>query len=259
MSTCSVMQKLHDPAVMAKRRRLLGLLLAAVIGGALLLWFTRDTQPTYHGKPLSEWVALCSITGPRSPRFDPAKHKEAADAIRHIGTNAIPLLLSLIDGQRSAFHYRNLTTRLPAWILASPVTHWARQHHPVVLMSFDAIGLSEALGPLAAPAIPELVQRVSSTNWTGYRELALQALACTGPEATAAALSDTNPTHRIAIVLSIRHMAPQVGTNACLARLKAAMQDPDPNVRASAAQELNVLAPDLFTESPSAPSQISVH
>lgn len=183
------MQKPHNTAAMANRRRLIGLLLAAVFGIALFLSFTRDSQPNYHGKSLSEWVALYTKTTQVAYFGEAytAQSQEAADAIRHIGTNAIPLLLALVDDppHRLWDKGRDISGRMPDWIRGSTVARWARQHHPVILTSWDALGLSEVLGPLAAPATPELVQRLSSTNWTGRRDLALHALACTGQEATA--------------------------------------------------------------------------
>jgi hypothetical protein len=38
-----------------------------------------------------------------SPKVDPAKRNEAADAVRHIGTNAIPYLLEWRLGKRPAW------------------------------------------------------------------------------------------------------------------------------------------------------------
>jgi hypothetical protein len=63
----------------------------------------------------------------------------------------------------------------------------------------------------------------------------------------AAALTNTNQTARAYIPLYIRLMARDVGTNACLSPLNAALQDPDPGVRAAASHMLRILIPAPLT------------
>jgi hypothetical protein len=68
---------------MRKRfRSLLAVLLVAVVGG--LAWqVTRPREPVYQGKPLSYWL----VRPARDPNFN---------ALRALGTNAIPTLLQML-------------------------------------------------------------------------------------------------------------------------------------------------------------------
>src|SRR2546422_797856 len=82
------------------RRRLLFRLLmcALLLAGAALVAVSKLStkgEPAYAGRPLSEWVLLYA-------RLDPVKAgspatSEAAQAIRHIGTNALPLMVRWIQ------------------------------------------------------------------------------------------------------------------------------------------------------------------
>src|SRR5260221_308103 len=76
---------------MQKRRLYLLLIgLVVVVGLFLALAFpSREREPEYGGKRLSEWVMRL----PWTPENEPS---EAEDAIRSIGTNAIPYLLDWI-------------------------------------------------------------------------------------------------------------------------------------------------------------------
>src|SRR6266478_5031865 len=78
------------------RRRLLYFLLVGA-GAAVVvsLAWPRQREPEYKGRKLSEWAFL--VTGP-FPYHDSAfpKMPEAEEAIRQIGTNALPWLLRWI-------------------------------------------------------------------------------------------------------------------------------------------------------------------
>lgn len=67
------------------------LLLAVVVVGLFTASFFRNREPEYGGRKLSEWVDDLSD--------DLTSHTQllAEDALRHIGTNALPFLLDSID------------------------------------------------------------------------------------------------------------------------------------------------------------------
>ena len=109
------------------------------------------------------------------------------------------------------------------------------------------------LGTNAAPLIPELVALMNGTTnrTTAVRIIAaLSGLGAPALPHMAAALSNTNQTGRSAIPSYIFLMARDIGTNACLPPLQAALQDPDPAVRTSASWALSKLAPDILTNTP---------
>src|SRR6266446_7972195 len=92
-----------------RRRRLLIFLLAGA-GAAVVVFLAwpRQREPEYHGRTLSEWAFL--VTGPY-PYHDGAfpKKPAAEEAIRHIGTNALPWLLTWIQ-------YDHPEREPPAWM-----------------------------------------------------------------------------------------------------------------------------------------------
>jgi hypothetical protein len=74
------------------RRLLLVLLTVAfVVGLTVLVWHGRR-EPGYQGKLLSEWLRAYRPIGTRTPGS-----QQAADAVRHIGTNALPFLVRWIE------------------------------------------------------------------------------------------------------------------------------------------------------------------
>src|SRR5690349_4235483 len=85
---------------MAKRRRLIWLAAtAASVFGALLFVWLRPTEPSYAGHSLSYWLR-------RTYHPDPSISGQAEEAIRSIGTNAVPMLIQW------------LSERDPEWKLA---------------------------------------------------------------------------------------------------------------------------------------------
>jgi HEAT repeat protein len=69
------------------------LLLAAILlalGGSIFLRLR--SEPKYHGKSVSYWFHEYCRSGLQMI-YDPTRHEEAADALRHLGTNAVPYLV----------------------------------------------------------------------------------------------------------------------------------------------------------------------
>jgi hypothetical protein len=80
---------------MRKRFRIgFGLLLLALIGG--IAWLTlrpKEEEPVYQGHTLSFWLEGFDLTSaPHSPNYS-----DTSDAVRHLGTNAIPTLLRMLQ------------------------------------------------------------------------------------------------------------------------------------------------------------------
>src|SRR5208337_1192239 len=82
---------------MGKRGRMvvvaLAVALLAVMAWAVLRAPALGPDPVYNGKPLSYWL-LAFNPAPRTPNR-PAAH-EAFEALRQIGSNAVPTLLQLV-------------------------------------------------------------------------------------------------------------------------------------------------------------------
>jgi hypothetical protein len=87
-----------DPPEMTKRRKILLLLasLGLALGAYMLL--TREREPSYKGRKLSQWVedlGQMNLEGTPSP--------EGQEAIRHIGATAVPYLLMWMDYDPTAW------------------------------------------------------------------------------------------------------------------------------------------------------------
>ena len=63
-----------------------------VVGGLLVCGVFREGEPEYGGKRLSEWV---QVLGARA--VNGGDTHLADEAIRHIGTNALPYLLKMVE------------------------------------------------------------------------------------------------------------------------------------------------------------------
>jgi HEAT repeat protein len=230
------------------------LLIVTACGGlaiVLALLLAHDDEPRYKGRSLSKWLEVSSE--------DPDVVREAQQAIRAIGTNALPYLLKWIQEQPPPWH-RLARKKLPEFLSDSAPVRFLIDGlgHERVAQTIAAFTI---LGTNAAPAIPDLVALTKGTNlFTVVRAVA--ALSCIGSPAfphVAAALANTNQPARSYIAQYLRLMARDVGTNACVPPLQAALQDPDPAVRTAASRALSLLAPAILTNAPSAQSQISVH
>ena len=84
-------------------RILLAALLVTGVVAIFGLW-PGESEPTYHGKKLSWWLArYTTAVYIRGDVQDPVA-LEAREAVLHIGTNAIPKLLEWMPGSRQPLH-----------------------------------------------------------------------------------------------------------------------------------------------------------
>jgi hypothetical protein len=151
-----------------KRRRLFiiifGCLAAAIL--VLLVW-PREREPQYNGVTLSTWLVCCGST-------NYADSLAAVDAIRHIGTNALPFLIRWIQYE-------------PGWkdslgrkILGWPVIGNRRDVQKLIwnmtqYRANTAVNGFKILGSDANPTLPEL-QRMADNSKAP--ETAIRATQC---------------------------------------------------------------------------------
>jgi hypothetical protein len=143
--------------VTSERRKWLFLTvgLAALI--ALLLFLTREREPSYKGKSLSEWTML---------RSKPSQDPEVEEAIIQIGTNGIPYYLKWIEYEQplvKQVYYFYLDKLLRT--IKSDKRVWDDN----ISRAWGAEEAFRTLGPRAAPAFNELAAlatgpRIASTN-----------------------------------------------------------------------------------------------
>jgi len=136
-----------------KRRRLLLILLASVasITLAFFIW-PREREPEYNGVPLSKWLE----------RAGRGRTEGFAEAIKLIGTNALPGLVRAVDYRPSRWRYwlffkysrlvpKSSNTRFAKWLLDEN-------------RIFRAEGAVAAFGILGRDALPSLgdLQRIAT-------------------------------------------------------------------------------------------------
>ncbi len=155
-------------------------MIATIVIGCVL-FFSGETEPSYAGKSLSAWVDTPIGVGlPTKPS------SEAVSAIRAIGTNALPFLVEWIRYEPSVLrqkaepHVRSL----PSWLLHPPLI-WRLLYRD----AYRAHGAKDAfiaLGPAAAPAVPQLHAIFLATTNSSVRGNVVFSLLGMGPEATPA-------------------------------------------------------------------------
>jgi hypothetical protein len=132
-----------------KRRRLfiiiIGVLAAVIL--VITLW-PNEREPEYNGVTLSKWLE----------RYNGVKKAEATEAIRHIGTNALPFLVRWIQHETPNWRYslQRATSKLPAAIQDARCVQWLLIDK-AGRRADRAVDGFEILGEGAEPAWSELV------------------------------------------------------------------------------------------------------
>lgn len=147
-----------------------GFLLAVILIAALLVALA-SSEPAYGGKKVSKWLEELAALD-YSKQRDP--HTKQVQAVRAIGTNAIPWLLGELQAGRSRWPWRFNQ------LLAKQAVIKYRFADANARLSRATLGF-QALGELAEPAIPRLLSLVE--EGPGYVPNALAAI---GPAAVPA-------------------------------------------------------------------------
>jgi hypothetical protein len=126
-------------------------------------------EPAYNGKSLTYWLDALS-----NSRYNTPEEQEATQAIRTMGTNALPFLLKMESRKDSA---------LKRWLLRTcsrqkmmiPL-HEAQHYHAKSTWGFAALGKS------AKPAVPDLITLLKDPD-RQVRAMAAHNLSSIGPDA----------------------------------------------------------------------------
>jgi HEAT repeat protein len=220
--------------------------LVAVLGLAaigLVLYASRTNEPSFQGRALSHW--LSDIENARDDReAEPAKY-----AVRQIGTNAIPSLLSLMRAEDSRLKQTIIFLLRKQRIFRLRIADATSKH----LRS--ALGF-EALGAEARSAVPDLKRMLDHPKTVYLAGMALISISPGGVDAVVSGLGSTNVVVRresagVLGALGIERFWSK-GSEARMDALQArghiavpplinALIDPDELVRARAATALGVL------------------
>jgi hypothetical protein len=215
-----------DVNPMSKRRQIA---LFAVLGLTIAvagLFALRPREPVYEGRRLTEWLQELDKTP-----FTKESRDQAIEAVRHIGTNAIPFLEQLLRPDPWwKQKFIELSRKSPKVRLR--LTRAARRQRLAVR------GI-EALGPLAKPLIPMMIELLKEGD-VSSKVTAMVSLPQIGSAAVTSlieALTNANPEVRVAVVACLRSL----GTNtpaAVHALVERIESDIHVDVRASAADAL---------------------
>jgi RNA polymerase sigma factor (sigma-70 family) len=159
----------------------------------------------YNGKSLKEWLKTLDDQNP-GPAND-----EAANAVRHIGTNGLPVIISLLQ-------------------ISDPM------HHNAVLAC-------EELGAGAKPAIPALMKLLNDGYANGYVGAAIDRIGQDGITPLIEALTNENASVRLEVVHALGSVSFYSGnTNIqmsnAISALIDSLEDKSPSVRSIAANSL---------------------
>jgi len=159
---------------MRKRVYIVLAVLLVILAGAISWQVLREREPVYQGKRLSVWLVQYGTNHFPTLR-DGELGPQAETAIRHIGTNAIPIFLSIITTRESPFKLR---------VMALVPNRWLARLRVRSMFDYRFLGAFGliALGVDAKSAIPTLIGLLNDTT-PDVRFIAGFTLESLGPEA----------------------------------------------------------------------------
>lgn len=141
------------------RKPILAVVIVAFIAVIVAIAWPEGEEPVYHGKSLSQWMNIYC-----RPIHNGDNKAEAEEAVRQIGTNAIPWLLKWIGKHPPAWSRVVGDSRM-SWSPATRVIN-ALQKRPLQLSQkrWDAAFGFQILGPSASNAVPALANMLDADN-----------------------------------------------------------------------------------------------
>ena len=204
-----------------------------VVAGAAIV-FLFPGQPVYHGRRLSAWVADLH------PRVSEARQQKAELALRAIGTNALPYLLSLLEHRepRLILEFRGLSQKTKTLLRMDPVYElpWVAETERDIQLN----AAFAALGPCTRAALPALTNLLLRPQSAAVSAFALSRI---GPEAFAPLAHAIQSRHAEVRAAAAGALGTVPGDmSAILPSLHAALADPDKFVRINAVLSLGQIA-----------------
>jgi len=199
-------------------------LLTAIAAVGLIANLRQPREPEYDGLPLSEYLRSLTYSQVRLER-------SARDAIRAMGSDAVPHLINILDARESRFK---------TWFneVADRQSFIRFRFQPLGPRQVHATMACQELGPIAAPAIPSLARLLDDPQ---LGHLAVAALAEIGPQTfplLTNALASRWPSIRFAAVGHLRLTRPR---ERALPPLLAALRSDESQMRNLAAESLGAL------------------
>lgn len=227
---------------MEKRRNIL-ITIAIALSAALIL-IRSCSEPTYEQVSLTDWLEIYVTTAQleegainwrlgsgKAPQSEPLRAKEAGNAIRQMGPQALPYLIKWMKARSSP-----------------PPNHEADPRLYRAFVGFVALGTN------AAAAIPDLAKIASDSTGPGV-PFAIMALIEIGPAAipalTNTLISPVKLVYKEHLLRDLKGVFP--GKSAAIPILTAALKHPDGKITRDAAELLgklgeqpNIIIPHLI-------------
>jgi hypothetical protein len=220
----------------------LALLLIALAG--VSAWQgLRLREPFYQGKRLSDWLAVYKMEGMAGVETWQVRleQQEADEAVRRIGTNALPTLLRMLRAKDSALKVK--------CIGLAKRQHFIRiKYIPSEELNYRACSGFGVLGAKAQNAVPALIEIVNQNRSRASRWYAIQALVLVGPPAQEAIplltswATNADSSARSYAVNALGRIRAE--PERALPVLINALNDPDVQIRTAALLTLQGLGPN---------------
>jgi hypothetical protein len=230
-----------------KRRILWGLVLVAILGALawVVLFPPESPVPRYKGRPFTDWLGRFQPGYPFSYPNIMDDHI-AEEAVRSVGTNAIPTLLRMLRAHDPVWKRRFMDVM---WKL-----HLGRnlKHIPAEWQNYQGGLAFRWLGTEASNAVPALVQiygRSLSGDSRHYTIVALEAIH-SRPELSVPVLIEglNDPDQGFRFVAASGLSVFGTNAGAAVPALLKAMNDSSPSVRFSASRALKQIDPLAATK-----------
>lgn len=211
---------------------------AQFVPAAILFDGSGDFGPNYHGKPLSAWMKDLDDqhSGPKVER--------AEDAVRHIGVDALPAIISVIR-QRDSSAKQVISPYYGQCAFGSS------RKALLCVSQREALAVCRILGSKAAPVIPALMELLHSRELTQGpegRDLQFEmvdVLCWIGPASLSPliqSVSTSDNSTRFIILFGLGQFRSSAAT--VVPVLLASLHDPCPNCRTQAAVSMGRIAQD---------------
>jgi hypothetical protein len=162
--------------VCMKRLRVIAVVVAVLFLGWLVIYIATPIEPSYQCRTLTQWIKDYVELEGRDKGFPKtaAKNEKARNALKQIGTNALPNLLQWIQAKDAP-----IKTKLISLLERQSYVHLrimrAKDRQDIGFNGFKLLGKD------ARPAIASLVQLTKSTNQE-VRQISLVCLWHTDPD-----------------------------------------------------------------------------
>jgi hypothetical protein len=216
----------------------------------VVTFWPHDNEPKYNGKTLTQWLEIS-----RSRRYD-NRWPQAEDAVRHIGTNALPWLTKWISYETPK--WQNQTAQWKVWrFLPRQLHSLVYDRDFQVMCAMEGFRILAPTSPQGSAELARLMDGWPSRSATR----ALVTVFDLGPSGlpiffNMATNRTAPPPLRCAALQGIEFVFSGQKTNTAnfstntiplIPGLVRCLEEPDPTIRAAAANTLRTIAPDVAT------------